>query len=495
MKRKQAEQQARVSITTNFLMNALLTASNFIFPLITYPYVSRILLPAGTGKVSFATSLVYYFTVFAQLGIPTYGVRLCAGLRDDRKKLSRAVQELLLIQLITTLIAGIAFVLAIFSVPRLQQEKQLYMVVGAGIIFQLLGMEWLYRALEQYQYIAKRSLIFKAIAVVMMFLLIRAEKDYVIYGALSIFASSASYVCNFINSRKYVDLFPPQKLKLRNHLKPILVFFAMSCAVTLYSHIDTIMLGFIKTDAEVGYYNTAIKVKTIMVSFITSLSVVLLPRAAYYRQHGMLKQFEMISRKSLNFSTVAASPIALYFIIFAAPAVYLLSGSLYAPSILPMRIIMVSLVLIGISYAIGMQILVPLGKERSVLYSEISGAVVNIISNAILIPAFSTTGAAISNVLAEGTVLLVQLVAVRRAMNNVFEDVRWLKIIAALLAGICASVWVLRLSLGNFLTMAISAVCFFAAYLLMLIAARESLTLQMLTQMIGKVKKLLHRDT
>lgn len=180
----------KASLKINFIMNSLLTMSQFIFPLITFPYISRILLPVGTGKVSFATSIVSYFALFAQLGIPTYGIRACAKVRDDKKELTRTVQEIFIINFVMSLITYVVFFFAIYYVPRLRQDKELLMIIGLTIFFNAIGMEWLYKALEQYTYITIRSIIFKFIALIAMFMLVHKQSDYVIYGGISIFASS-----------------------------------------------------------------------------------------------------------------------------------------------------------------------------------------------------------------------------------------------------------------------------------------------------------------
>ena len=279
------------SLKLNFIMNALLTMSQFIFPLITFPYVSRILLPEGTGKVSFATSVISYFAMFAQLGIPTYGIRACARIRDDKEKLTRTVQELFIINFTMSLISYLALFGAIILVPRLRQDKILFLIVSLTILFNAIGMEWLYKALEQYTYITIRSIIFKFIALILMFLLIHQKNDYVIYGGISILASSASNIFNFIHVHKYISLKPVGNYNFKRHLKAVAVFFAMSCATTVYTHLDTVMLGFMATDTDVGYYNAAVKIKTILVSIVTSLSVVLLPRASYYVEHNELEKF------------------------------------------------------------------------------------------------------------------------------------------------------------------------------------------------------------
>ena len=159
----------QTSIKKNFIMNVILTASSLIFPLITFPYVSRILLPEGTGRVAFVLSSISYFSMVASLGIPTYGIRACAQVRDDQEKLSQTVQEIFIINACMTGLVYIAYFLSILMVEHLRQEKALFFLCGSTLFFNLIGMEWLYKALEQYQYITVRSLIFKAISVVLIF--------------------------------------------------------------------------------------------------------------------------------------------------------------------------------------------------------------------------------------------------------------------------------------------------------------------------------------
>ncbi|MCD8005050.1 MAG: flippase [Oscillospiraceae bacterium] len=476
------------SLKLNFIMNAILTMSSFIFPLITFPYVSRVLLPVGTGKVSFATSLISYFSMFAQLGIPTYGIRACAMVRDDREKLTRTAQELLIINLVMDVISYAVLILALLFVPRLREDRLLYVVVSATILLTSIGMEWLYKALEQYTYITIRSIIFKFIALIAMFLLIHQQEDYVIYGGISILAASASNIFNFINAHKYIDMKPVGNYHFKRHFKAIGVFFAMSCATTVYTNLDTVMLGFIATDEDVGYYNAAVKIKTVLVSVVTSLGTVLLPRASYYVERGQMDEFRRITKKALNFVFLLASPLMLYFMLYAKQGVYFLSGSAYANSILPMQIIMPTLLLIGITNILGIQILVPLGREKVVLYSEIAGAVVDLILNAILIPRFTSAGAAIGTLAAEIVVLIVQFAALRREVSGAFRAVAYWKILVGLLLGTACSYWFVRFGRGNFLTLAVTACLFFGVYGIVLLATKEKLTAEIFRQMIEKTK-------
>lgn len=480
-------------MTLNFVMNAILTMSQFLFPLITFPYISRILLPTGTGKVSFATSVVSYFALFAQLGIPTYGIRACAKVRDDRKALERTVQELFLINLIMSILAYIVLFLAIAFVPRMRQEKALFLIVGLTILFNAIGMEWLYKALEQYTYITVRSIIFKLIAVVAMFVLVHEQKDYVIYGGISILAASASNVFNFFHAHKYVFIKPVGSYNFRQHLKPIVIFFAMSCAATIYTNLDTVMLGFMTSDAEVGYYNAAVKIKSILVSVVTSLGVVLLPRASYYVECKLMDKFCRITHVALNFVILISVPLTVYFILFAKEGIFFLSGAEYEASIVPMQIIMPTLLFIGLTNIMGIQTLIPLGKEKVVLYSEIAGAVADLLLNVALIPSMASAGAAIGTVVAEGVVFAVQFWALRKEVLSSYQKVRYGTIVLALALAIASCLWVKTTALGSFASLLVSAILFFAVYGGVLVLRKEPLAWQMaekVRQMLFKKRKI-----
>jgi O-antigen/teichoic acid export membrane protein len=350
-------------------------------------------------------------------------------------------------------------------------------------------MEWLYKALEQYTYIAVRSIIFKAVALVAMFVLVHEKEDYVIYGGISILASSASYVMNFFHARKYIYMRPMGRLDLRPHLKAVMVFFAMSCASTIYTHLDTVMLGFMDTDTTVGYYNAAVRIKNILVSIVTSLGTVLLPRAAYYVEHKLWDEFRDISRKAMNFTLAAATPMMLYFILFAQDGIFLLSGEEYAGSILPMQLAMPTLLFIGMSNIFGIQILVPMGKETWVLGSIICGAVVDTVLNVTLIPPFGAAGAAAANMIAEFTVMLVQIVMLRKEVLPSLRKIQYWKLGLGLLAATGASFWVAALPLGSFFSLALSAVLFFLTYGLVLLVLKERLVCEVLGQMLHKFKR------
>lgn len=468
-------------------MNALLNVSAFIFPLISFPYVSRVLGPAGTGNVSFAISFVTYFDMFAQLGIPSYGIRACARVRDDKKELRRVVTELLTINLITSLIVYTVLFSVVFAVPSLRADKGLYIICSLMIILNSIGMNWLFQALEKYTYITVRSVVFKLLSVIGMFLLIRSSDDYLIYAALTVLAGWASNILNLIYAGKLISLETDRnQLDYRRHIKAIGVFFAMTCATTVYLNLDNVMLGFISGKTEVGYYSASVRIKTLLVNFVTSLGTVLLPRLSYYVENKKIDEFRRISGKALHFVLLVSIPLVVYFILFASPVILLLAGNQYEASILPMQIIMPTLLLIGITNILGIQILVPLGLEKYVLYSEIGGAIVDLILNAVFIPLYGAAGAALGTLAAEAAVLIIQYIKLRRIDSLPSSGAGiTLLIFAACISGVVSMLaWTpdfmtnLPLETGCFITILISGVLYFGAYMTILLVRREPLVME-----------------
>lgn len=482
------------SVKFNFVMNTILMVSSMIFPLLTFTYVSRIIGPSGTGAVSFAYSVISYFSMFAQMGVPTYGIRACAKVRDNKEELSRTVQEILIINIITCAISYICFLIGLVSIPVLRNEKALFLVMGVLILFNTLGVEWLYKGLEQYGYITVRSIVFKILAVIAMFVFIQEKDDYILYGGLYIFAAVGSNVLNFINLRKIISVKHVGNYHLKKHLKPIAAFFAMSIATTVYTNLDNVMLGFIKGNVENGYYDAAVKVKVVLVNLVTSLGTVLLPRVSYFIEKNMYEEFHKISKKAMEFTVLMALPLMTFFMIFARQSILLLSGEQFINSIAPMQIIMPTLFFIGVSNIVGIQILIPLGREKTVLFSEIVGAAVDIILNVILIPGYGAAGAALGTVAAEFSVMLVQIIAIREIAVPILKDISYLKILAALLMAVIAAGWIGFLNLNVFFLLSLSAVIFFSVYCAILFLLKVELFKEYAEIFIRKLQKIIqHR--
>lgn len=488
------------SITFNFIMNFILTASSFVFPLITFPYVSRVLLPVGNGKIASATAVVTYFSMISMLGIPTYGIRACAQVRDNKEKLSRTVQEILIINVIMTILVYIAFGISLYLVPKFAEDRTLLIVMSSTILLNVIGVSWLYSALEEYAYITIISLVFKVIGVILMFLFVHEKQDYVIYGGITVISNVGSYIFNFLRLGNYIICKPVGNYNLKKHLKPIGIFCAMTVATSIYTNLDIVMLNFISGDEQAGYYNAAVKIKTIVTSLVTSIGAVLLPRLSYYIEKGMKEEFKKMASKALGFVTMMSLPLSVYFMMFANESVGLLSGAAYQPAVPSMCIIMPTVIFIGMSNIFGMQVLIPTDREKEVLISVMIGGIVDLILNVLLIPDLGASGAAIGTLVAEFAVVLVQVIILKDFLREIKCNYKIFPYIVALIPAAMVS-WIVKRLLQSvipggfllekscFVILVVTAAIFFSIYGIMLLVTKEAIAMEYIVPYLKKIKR------
>ncbi len=478
----------------NFIMNIILNASTILFPLITTPYLSRVLLVENNGHVAFAISVVNYFILFASLGIPTYGIRVCAQVRDDKEALSKTAQELLLINTGMTLVCTLVYVASIFLVPTFRQETALMLITGGLLLLNAFGMNWLFSALEMYQYITVRSLLFRLIALVLMFILVQKPSDYLAYAVIYVIYTGGPNLLNLVYSRKLISYQRFSSYDFKRHFKPILTFFAAAAAISVYTNLDVLMLGFIKDATEVAYYNVALKVRQAIATMATSLNAILLPRLSYYAEHQNQSGMIDLWKKAIHFTFMVAFPTTLLFILCADPVIMLLAGPQYQGAVLPLQILMGTVVFASLSGITGTQMMLPLGKEKKMFYSILAGASLNFVMNSILIPLHGSIGAAIATLCAEFFVLLVQCLYQKDLLPRVVE---YLELGKEALAAVAASMVVLFLQ--RFLTLnliallVISGVIFYLAYGFFILILKDTLAFEFLKTAKGIFLKFSNR--
>ncbi len=392
---------AEKSIKTSAVLNMIKTVMGVIFPLITFPYASRILQPAGLGKITFANAVVSYFSMIAALGINMYGVREVAKLRNDRAALTKFTKEIFTINMISTMAACILLGLAILFLPHFAEYRNLLIVCGTAMLFIPVGMDWLYTGLEEFAYIVLRSLAFQVISLILLFIFVRTKDDYLKYAAVGVISSVGINVCNFIHARKFILFNMKTDRELRSHLRPIFTLFFMSVAVSIYTVLDTTMLGFIAGDEQVGLYTAATRLNRVVVSVISAATAVLLPRLSFYISQNNSRQFFELSEKGLNLIILLSLPCAVGLSLIARPVIFLLCGSQYEAAVPIMKIMNPIIVAISLSGLIGVQIFIPLGKEKVTFFSVVLGAMINFCLNIIFIPRRGALGAGIATVCAE----------------------------------------------------------------------------------------------
>lgn len=477
------------SIKYNFVMNLILTASNFLFPLITFPYVSRVLQVEANGILAYVTSIVSYFSLIASLGIPTYGIRAAATVRDDKRKLSKVVQELLIINIVLVGFVLIIYFIMLFTVPSMLVYRELFYINAIGIILNVLGVNWFFQAIEQYDYITVRSIIFRVLSIALMFIFVHQPSDYIIYGLILVLSSAGSNILNFKRLFKYITLKKQDKYEFVPHFKPILILFAQSLVISIYTNLDLIMLGSIKDSYEVGLYTAATKLKLILLSVVNSLGNVLLPRMSYYVKRNMKEQFERVMAQALNFTLFISLPLAIFFTLNANESLLILAGEQYLGAVLSMQFLTIAVIPIGITGVLGIQVLTPLEKEKYLLISVIVGAVIDLLLNFILISSYGSSGAAFATMIAEFAVLLVQIYYTRELLFKIIYQIVGIRYLFTVGISALGMILVKSLQLSHFWLLCVEGIIFFVSYAVILVLLKDDFIINFLENFYNKFKK------
>ena len=245
------------SIKKNSIYSVVKTSSSILFPLITFPYISRALLTENVGKINFGLSIVSYFSLIASLGITTYAIRECSAARDDKEKLGNTASQIWSINIITTVIAYIALAFTLLVYRKLDNYRTLIVIQSLAIIATTLGADWLNSAMEDFKYITIRTAAFQLASLILMFIFVHRPEDYIKYAVISLVSTAGASICNIWYRRRYCRVRFTKDIELRRHLAPIMYLFVMILAQTIFNSVDSTMLGIFRGDYDVGIYATA----------------------------------------------------------------------------------------------------------------------------------------------------------------------------------------------------------------------------------------------
>jgi len=466
------------SYLENVSLNLLLKVGAHLFAAVSVLFTTRALGPGNLGRVAFAASIVGYMALFANLGMPIYAMRRCAECRGDRRELSRTAGELFVLSVSLGVLGFLVLAGLCLYVPFFREERFLYLILGGGILLNAWGCEWLYLALERYRYMAVQSLVFKGAALGGMVLFIREPKDYLLYAALTVVATFGMHLGYFLNLSRHVDVFAAlgreaqRRLRpaaLIRHLRPMLPFFLMSCAVALYGSMDLVMLGLFKDERTVGLYSLVVKARVLLTSLGGIIWMAVLPGASAAWKQGDRGGFERLARKSLSLILFLQVPATLFFLLFSPELIGVLGGDAYAGALASCRIMLLALVPVGLSNILGGQILIPAGLEKQLLLAELWAVLTSFVLNLILVPRYSLNGAAATLVLVELMVWLYTRRLVKKRLGLSLFDTGhfWTLLWGAILVLPAAQLFRL-LSLPPFLSLPLGAASFGLGYLLAL---------------------------
>ena len=393
------------SIKKNIFYSSILTVSGCFFPLITFPYVSRVLGVNNIGICNFVDSIVQYFIYFSMMGVMTVGIREVARTKGDKKQLSKTYSELLTLNLIVTAIMIVVLLMCTIFIPQLHEYKQMFYVGAAKVLANTLLIEWLIKGLEDFRYITVRTILVRSLYVVIVFVFVKDESDYFLYFALTSFMVVANAIINIVYSRKFI-CYKIKGINMQPYLKSFLILGVYMLLTSMYTTFNVAYLGFATNSVEVGYYTTATKLYLLIMSFFTAYTGVMMPRMSILLAEGNVSEFKRLTDKSIDALFAFATPLIVISEVCAPHIIRIVAGVGYEGAVLPMRIVMPLMLVICYEQVLVYQILSPMKKDAAILRNSIVGALVAVIFNVALVSRFASSGTAIVWILSEFAVLL-----------------------------------------------------------------------------------------
>jgi len=391
------------SVKVNYILNLINTGTQMLFPLITFPYVCRVIEADGIGQINFFQSIISYISLFTCLGIPMYAIREIARDRSDVVQMNRTAMEILLLHSMLTLLGYAIVAILSLTVPQIQVNIPLFLILSLTIFFTAIGCEWFYRGIEDFKYITIRGFIIKTVSVVLLFIFVKSKTDLLYYGCYTVFGVLGGNIFNFFRLRKYIHreniIF--SELHIKRHVKPVLKVFSFSVVTSIYLQLNTVLLGFLKNALAVGYFAAATKVMQMLLMMSSCLGSVMMPRASHLIAENKEDEFNRLIQKSYDFTLAIALPMTIGLIFCAPSLITALCGVKFEHSILPSQIIAPIILMVAISNVFGIQVLFPKGKINIVTLCCGIGAVADLILNLCLIPFFSYIGTSIAYLGAE----------------------------------------------------------------------------------------------
>lgn len=391
-----------MSLKKDFLYNLLLTASQMLFPVITFPYASRILGAEGIGLTGFVESYCQYFILLAGLGLPVYGVREIAKVKVDPAAISALFIRLVTLHFLFTLAALIIYFLTFLLITDLRMNSDLFLLGSLLILMNVLSVEWLFQGLARFKYITLRTITIRLITLALLFILVRDRGDVNNYFLLLVFASVMTGILNIIYGFRIAGR--PERFSLAGagkHLKPLFLLASFLLAISLYTALNTILLGFFCGTEAVGYYTAAMKLIRIFLSVFSALNAVLIPRLAFSAASGNSEEYRAIISKSVRVVITFGLPIFFFIMVMSDNIIRVFAGDGFRDATLTLRILALLPLVTGLGQICGQQVLTPMSMDRQLLYSVIAGAIFSILLNISIVPVFAQNGTAAVTIFTE----------------------------------------------------------------------------------------------
>lgn len=381
------------SVKKNLSWNILLTVSGYIFPLLTFPYITRVLGAGNLGLANFALSIVDYAILFSTLGLSTIGYRYIPQCNDDVEKRNHVFSHLVTIHILLSGIILMIYTVCVFLIPQLWEHKVLYFVGVTKIIMNVLLVEWLFSGMQDFRYVTIRTLIIRTLYVIAVFILVRNSEDYDIYFYLNIGQVVVNALVNWRYSNKYV-CFKFSLKGCREYIFPIFSMGVNRILLSFYSTFNIILLGSKCGDVSVGYYVTATRLYAIFLSFLSAYNGVFVPYLNSLFGKGEMEKFKHYVDYSFSIVILLSVPLIIGGIILAPEVVRLIAGPGYERAILPFQIVMVQVLFVGIAQILENQILLSLKQFKEVLICTSISTAVSVIILFVFVPHYAEVASA-----------------------------------------------------------------------------------------------------
>ncbi|MBR2635256.1 MAG: flippase [Clostridia bacterium] len=402
---------AKKSIRLNYFYNTLYQVFTLLTPLITAPYLSRVLGAAGIGTVSYAESVVSYFTIFVSLGTSTYGQREVAYAQEDMARRSKIFWEIKILNAVTGLLI-LAFYLPF---ALLQDNWGIYLILTANLLSVIFDVSWFYQGLENFGAVALRNILYKSVSVVFVFVFVKDAGDLILYVAGNSVVYFAATLAMWGRILRHLSRPNFKELRPFRHLPTLISLFIPTLAVQIYTVLDKTMIGLMTSSPEEnGYYEQATKLSRMVLTLITSLGTVMTPRIGYLFEKGDCFGIRRYLARSFRFVWLLGIPLALGLFSISTEFVPWFYGEGYDAVIPLLRVLAFLIPVIGISNICSAQFFIPTKKQNLLTVTVVSGAGLNFLLNLILIPQYRALGAAVASVAAELFVAAFQLYLMRR---------------------------------------------------------------------------------
>lgn len=478
------------SLAKNSLYNIIYTVANIMFPFVTSIYISRIFLPADIGKVASAQNITSYFVTMAALGLPSYGVREFAKVRENKSESNTLFTELLLLNIVSTTLAVIGFFGLVFIKAGFHGEWALYIASGLSIFFNYLNIDWMYKGLEEYGYITGRSLLIKGISLAALFLFVKTRQNYVTYALISSLATGGNYVFNVIHASKFVRL-DFSGIRIQRHIKPVLLSACIIFLSSIYNKVDVTMLHVLATDEAVGFYSYAQKTVNMVLNIAFAVTVALLPRLSYYYNNDR-ECFYRLLDKGFQILCVMTLPLAAGMALVASQAVEFLYGDEFAPTVLTIQLMCPLILIKGFGDLFCYQLVYSTKSEKIILPAAASASLINVITNAVLIPTFLQNGAVIASVLSELVTNAIQFIYMKKKVRF---SINGKALVTGLFSTTVMSMCVFmlkQLRLPNTVGLFVEVICGAIVYVAVNMVMKNALMLEIIEKIKNKMSPFCH---